>query len=150
LLRHHHASLDALEFNPRLSAISSRSPTLFDFDPRSLFFDSSRTYWTAQHHATRSERTERKASMFSNRVAVLKLLAVGRVLVARAYRGRTFLKVDHALFDRFSAALDKVTSQQPAGMRERAELIGAHLSIQSLAGQGTTVELILAHPRPMA
>ena len=27
--------------------------------------------------------------MFWNRVVVLKLLAVGRVLVARAYRGRT-------------------------------------------------------------
>ncbi len=60
--------------------------------------------------------------MFWNRVAVLKLLAVGRVLVARAYRGRTFVKVDHALFDRFGAALEKVTSQQPAGIRETAEL----------------------------
>jgi hypothetical protein len=60
--------------------------------------------------------------MFWNRVAVLKLLAVGRVLVARAYRGRTFVKIDHALFDRFSAALEKVTSQQPAGIRETAEL----------------------------
>ena len=61
--------------------------------------------------------------MFWNRVAVLKLLAVGRVLVAQAYRGRTFVKVDHALFDRFSTALDKVTGQQPASVRETAELI---------------------------
>lgn len=61
--------------------------------------------------------------MFWNRVAVLKLLAVGRVLVAQAYRGRTFVKIDHALFDRFSAALDKVTAQQPVGVRETAELI---------------------------
>ncbi|CAG0987948.1 hypothetical protein PLCT2_02297 [Planctomycetaceae bacterium] len=61
--------------------------------------------------------------MFWNRVAVLKLLAVGRVLVARAYRGRTFVKIDHALFDRVSAALDKVTAQQPVGIHETAELI---------------------------
>ena len=61
--------------------------------------------------------------MFWNRVAVLKLLAVGRVLVAQAYRGRTFVKVDHVLFDRFSTALDKVTGQQPASIRETAELI---------------------------
>ena len=61
--------------------------------------------------------------MFWNRVAVLKLLAVGRVLVARAYRGRTFVKIDHALFDRFRAALDKVIGQQPASIRETAELI---------------------------
>lgn len=61
--------------------------------------------------------------MFWNRVAVQKLLAVGRVLVAQAFRGRTFVKVDHALFDRFSVALEKVTSQQPAGIRETAELI---------------------------
>jgi hypothetical protein len=61
--------------------------------------------------------------MFWNRVAVSKLLAVGRVLVARAYRGRTFVKVDHALFDRFSTALDKVIGQQPASVRETAELI---------------------------
>ena len=60
--------------------------------------------------------------MFWNRVAVLKLLAVGRVLVAQAYRGRTFVKVDHALFDRFSAALDKVTGQQPVDIREAVEL----------------------------
>ena len=61
--------------------------------------------------------------MFWNRVAVLKLLAVSRVLAAQAYRGRTFVKVDHALFDRFSVALDKVTAQQPASVREMAELI---------------------------
>lgn len=61
--------------------------------------------------------------MFWNRVAVLKLLAVGRVLVARAYRGRTFVKIDHALFDRFSAALEKVSGQRPASTRETAELI---------------------------
>jgi hypothetical protein len=61
--------------------------------------------------------------MFWNRVAVLKLLAVGRVLGAQAYRGRTFVKIDHALFDRFSAALDKVTAQQPVGVRETAGLI---------------------------
>ena len=61
--------------------------------------------------------------MFWNRVAVVKLLAVGRVLVAQAYRGRTFVKVDHALFDRFCAALDKVTGQQPVGVRETAESI---------------------------
>lgn len=61
--------------------------------------------------------------MFWNRVAVMKLLAVGRALVAQAYRGRTFVKVDHAVFDRFSAALDQVTGQQPVGARETAELI---------------------------
>lgn len=61
--------------------------------------------------------------MFWNRITVLKLIATSRVLVAQAKRGRTFVKVDPALFDRFRTALEKVSEQQPIGMREIAKSI---------------------------
>ncbi len=61
--------------------------------------------------------------MFWNRVAVLKLIQICRAIWAQAYRGRNCVKLSRELFESFSAALEKVTGDEPTGARHSAELI---------------------------
>ena len=49
--------------------------------------------------------------------------------------------------DNFDSAENR-QSYGMAGMRERAELIGAHLTVSSWPGRGTTVEVVVPVPRP--
>lgn len=37
-----------------------------------------------------------------------------------------------------------------AGMRERVEMVGGHLSIDSAPGSGTTVDVAMANQRPLS
>ena len=61
--------------------------------------------------------------MSLNTIAMFKLLGVCRVVREQAFHARNFIKIDHALFERFTAWLSKIDESKMVGAREAAELI---------------------------
>ncbi|HEY4722569.1 MAG TPA: hypothetical protein VII92_12020, partial [Anaerolineae bacterium] len=61
--------------------------------------------------------------MSLNTIAMFKFLEVCRVVREQAFHARTFIKIDHALFERFTAGLIKIDEGKTVGAREAAELI---------------------------
>jgi len=61
--------------------------------------------------------------MSLNTIAFLKLLEVCRVVREQAFHARSFVKIDPALFGRFTDWLSKIDESKTVGAREAAELI---------------------------
>ena len=61
--------------------------------------------------------------MSLNTIAIMKLLNVCRTMREQAFHARSFVKIDPALFERFTAGLIKIDDCKTVGAREAAELI---------------------------
>ena len=61
--------------------------------------------------------------MSLNTIAMFKFLEVCRVVREQAFHARTFIKIDHVLFERFTAGLIKIDDCKTVGAREAAKLI---------------------------